>query len=120
MRASKDIQAKVEKFWNDIWGKEKSYNREAAWIGREEDRVSDLEQQEWEQVTVEEIRAALGKAHKWKSPGTDKIPNFWLNALSFIHHPLCVCINELLSNPTDIPDWVTEGVTYLLPKSEET
>ena len=52
-------------------------------------------------VTVEEIRAALDKAHKWKSPEIDKIPNFLSNALSYIHHPLSVCINELLSNPLD-------------------
>ena len=110
----------MQGFWNNIWGEEKSYNKEAAWIDREEDRMNGLEEQEWEDVTVEEVRAALGKTQKWKSPGVDKIPNFWLNSLSHIHIPLTNCINHILSNPNDVPDWITEGVTYLLPKSEDT
>ncbi|XP_066926111.1 uncharacterized protein [Clytia hemisphaerica] len=62
----------VTEFWNDIWGKEKNYNKEAAWVEREEIRVSDLNHQDWEEVTVEEVRAAIGKTYKWKSPGVDK------------------------------------------------
>ena len=110
----------VTNFWNTIWGEEKNYNREAAWVEREQERTNDLEEQEFEEVSVEEVRAALGKAHKWKSPGYDKIPNFWLNSLSFVHGPLTFCINHILSHPEDVPDWITEGVTYLLPKSEDT
>ena len=110
----------VKDFWNNIWGEERSFNEEATWIKREEERVKDLEHQDWEEISVEEICVALGKTHKWKSPGIDKIPNFWLNSLSAIHEPLTSFINEILLNPYDIPDWITEGVTYLLPKSEDT
>ena len=38
-----------------------------------------------ENLTVLELKAALTKSQKWKSPGIDKIPNFWLNALSSFH-----------------------------------
>ena len=68
-------EAEVEGFWNKIWGEEKSFNQDAPWIEREEQRMKDLEHQNWDNITVEEIREALSKAHKWKSPGIDKIPN---------------------------------------------
>ena len=113
-------QKDVEKFWNNIWGKEKNYNKEAPWLEREEDRMSGKEQQEWEAITVDEVKAALGKTHKWKSPGMDKIPNFWLNSLTSSHKTLTFFLNLIVDDPEQIPDWLTEGVTYLLPKSEDT
>ena len=113
-------QEELERFWNNIWGKEKKYNKEAAWVKREEERMADKEEQEWEIISVEEVRAALGKTQKWKSPGIDKIQNFWLNSLTSLHDLLTHHLNVLIENPEDIPDWLTEGVTYLLPKSEDT
>ena len=70
---AKEIPPKVsiEKFWKDIWGEEKACNISASWIGN----------QEWENITVLELKEALTKSQKWKSPGIDRVPNFWLNAL---------------------------------------
>ncbi|XP_066930549.1 uncharacterized protein [Clytia hemisphaerica] len=113
-------QEDIEGFWNNIWGKKKSYNREATWIEREEERMKGKKEQEWEEITVEEVRVALGKTQKWKSPGIDKVQNFWLNYLPSMHRALTFFLNELVGNPNSIPEWLTEGVTYLLPKSEDT
>ncbi|XP_066933825.1 uncharacterized protein [Clytia hemisphaerica] len=113
-------QEDIEGFWNNIWGKKKSYNREATWIEREEERMQGKKEQEWEEITVEEVRVALGKTQKWKSPGIDKVQNFWLNYLPSMHRVLTFFLNELVGNPNSIPEWLTEGVTYLLPKSEDT
>ena len=38
-------EAEVEGFWNKIWGEEKSFNQDAPWIEREEQRMKDLEHQ---------------------------------------------------------------------------
>ncbi|XP_042889217.1 uncharacterized protein LOC122264411 [Penaeus japonicus] len=111
---------KVEDFWKDIWGKEKTLNAETPWLGREEERMREVEQQDWVEITVKELEVALGKSHKWKSPGIDKIPNFWLNVLSELHKPLVDSMNDIIDQPESIPDWLTEGVTYLLPKTQET
>ena len=48
---------------------------------REEDRTKKTEQQEWEDIELKEVESSLKKSHKWKSPGLDKLPNFWLNIL---------------------------------------
>ena len=75
----------VEQFWNDLWGEEKLFNDNASWLGREEERMEEIEQQDWEDIAVKEISDALGKSNKLKSPGIDMIPNYWLNALSSTH-----------------------------------
>ena len=41
------VDEEMTKFWNDIWGKEKDFNNEAEWIRREEERMNEVEEQEW-------------------------------------------------------------------------
>ena len=40
-----------------------------------------VKEKEWEIITALELKAALTKSQKWKSPGIEKVPNFSLNAL---------------------------------------
>ena len=110
----------ISGFWKEIWGKEKKFNENAEWLGRENERMRDVEQQRWVEITVEELRSALSKSHKWKTPGIDKIPNFWLNSLHELHKPLTDSFNKIINDPGNIPDWLTEGTTYLLPKNADT
>ena len=100
------VDEEMMKFWNDIWGKEKDFNNEAEWIRREEERMNEVEEQEWKVINIEELRSALTKSHKWKS-GVDKIPNKQM-ALNF---------TNILQHPETVPEWLTEGPTYLLPES---
>ena len=109
----------MTKFWNDIWGNEKDFN-EAEWIRRVEERMNEVEEQEWEVINIEELRSALTKSHKWKSPGVDKIPNFWLNCLSSTHKQIALNFMNILQNPKTAAEWLTEGTAYLLPKSQKT
>ena len=80
---AKEIPPKVsiEKFWKDIWGEEKACNISASWIGNKEKENEKVKEQEWENITVLELKEALTKSQKWKSPGIDRVPNFWLNVL---------------------------------------
>ena len=68
----------IEKFWKGMWGKENACNMTPNWIGNTEKE----NEQEWENITAPELRAALIKSQKWESPGTDKVPRLLLNALS--------------------------------------
>ena len=110
----------IEKFWESIWSSPKSHNEEAEWIEREKDRMKDVEPQEWTNITRNDLLAALKKAHKWKSPGIDKVPNFWLSELSFSHDLLSKLLTISVDDPTQSPKWLTEGITFLLPKNEDT
>ena len=75
----------IEKFWKGIWGEKKSCNMSASWLGNLEKGNEKVKKQEWENITVPELKAELTKSHKLKSPGIEKLPNLLLNALSWLH-----------------------------------
>ena len=56
----------------------------------------------------------------WKAAGCDGIPNFWLKQLTSLHPELTNVYNNILKNPEQTPEWLTKGVTFLIPKSEDT
>ena len=88
--------------------------------GQEEECVSEVEQENWLDITKDEVQAALRKSQKSKSPGIDKKPNFWLNSLLSSHENVAQSLNYIMERPEETPDWLTEGLTYLLPKTDDT
>ena len=88
----------VEKFWKKSWCNEKEHNEEAEWIKREEERMKETEQQEWEDIELKEVEFSLKKSHKWKFPGLDKLPNFWLNILTSAHKVLTHTLSQTMKN----------------------
>jgi hypothetical protein len=62
----------------------------------------------------------LSKTHNWKSPGSDQIPHYWLKAFPATHIYITKFFNTITEEPKQMPDWLTTGITYLLPKSGET
>ena len=42
----------VDKFWKKIGSNEKEHNEEAEWIKREEEKMKETEQQEWENIEL--------------------------------------------------------------------
>ena len=44
----------------------------------------------------------------------------WLKQLNSLHKYYAQCFTKFLNKAEEIPEWLTEGCTYLLPKSEET
>ena len=105
----------IEKFCKEIWGDKKACNTSASWIGNMGKGSKKLKEQEWENITVLELKAALTKSQKWKSPGIDKVPNFWLNALSSSHVTFTKLLNEIMQNPEKLLNGCTrEQHIYLL------
>ena len=112
-RQNKIFKTDAKKLYREI-GKG-TINIEEEWIRREEDRMNEVKEQEWEVINIEELRRALTKSHKWKSPGVDKIPNFWLNCLTSTHKQMALNFTNILQSPETAPEWLTQGTTYLLP-----
>ena len=71
-------------------------------------------------INVLELKALLAKSKKWKSPGIEKVPNFWINALSSCHVTFTWLLNEIMQNPEKSSKWMCEGKTYLLAKCNDT
>ena len=61
----------IEKFWKGIWGEKKACNTSASWIGHMEKGNENVKEEEWENLLVLQLKAALTKSQKWKSPGID-------------------------------------------------
>ena len=62
----------------------------------------------------------LKKSSKGKLPEKYKIPNFWLIAFHETHTRLTQLYNLFITDPTQIPQWFFNGITFLLLKSDET
>ena len=88
----------IEKFWKGIWGEKKACNMSTSWIGNMGKGNKKVNKQEWENITILDVNAALTKSPKWKSPEIDKVLNFWLNALSSSNVMFTSLLNEIMQN----------------------
>ena len=75
---------------------------------------------EWKDLTVEELRVNMTRAANWKSPGPDRLPNFWIKQYRSLHKSIAEAYSEIVMDPKQTPDRLVEGATNLLPKKEET
>ena len=113
-------EEEVRSFWEKIWCDGKTCNTQAPWIEKPSKEYEVLKEREWSEVTLADLKHALQKSSKWKSPGKDKIPNFWLNAFHETQTRLTQLYNLVISDPKQIPKWFIKGITNLLPESDET
>jgi hypothetical protein len=79
-----------------------------------------IDNMNWMPIKTIEITSFLSKTHNWKPPGSDQIRNFWLKAFPATHSYNTKFINTITEEPKQMPDWLTTGITYLLPKSGDT
>ena len=83
-------------------------------------KLQQINQMEWKDLTVEELRVNMTRTTNWKSPGPDRLPNFWIKQFRSFHKPMVEAFSEIIKDPKQTPDWLVEGATNLLPKKEET
>jgi hypothetical protein len=74
----------------------------------------------WIPIETVETTSFLSKTHNWKSPANDQMPNYWLKAFPATHSYITKTFNILIEEPKKMPKWLTTGIMYLLPTSEET
>ena len=78
----------VKKFWQNILEQEVKHNEDAQWIKDQEEELQQINQMEWKDLTVEELRVNMTRAANWKSPGPDRLPNFWIKQFKSLHKPV--------------------------------
>ena len=52
------------------------------------------------------------------NPGKNKITNVWVKKITAIHDKLAKVMRRLINDGTPIPEWLVEGKTVLIPKTE--
>ncbi len=109
----------VETFWPGIWEETRFYNKDASWLQSEVDAANGLvETMEHVQgFSKEDLCQTIKNMGNWKSPGVDKIQIYWIKKLTALHSHLAKAVNKILENPMELPEWLTRGITYLLPKA---
>ena len=78
----------VKKFWQNILEKKVNHNLNAQWIKDQQEELKGISQMEWKDMTVEELRVNRTKAANWKSPGPDKLSNFWIKQFRSLHESM--------------------------------
>ena len=69
---------------------------------------------EWSPICAKDIAEALRTTLNWKAPGRAQIPNFWFKQLTATHNHIAAIFNKLIEED-QIPEWLTAGVTFLIP-----
>lgn len=108
--------ADLRNFWSDIWERDVSHNEGASWITDEETRTNNIPQMIFPSITQTTLTDIISRTHNWKAPGTDKIQNYWYKKFTCLHTQLTQHINAFITNPQQMPVFLTEGITYMLPK----
>ena len=74
---------------------------------------------EWSPICEKDVAESLRTTLNWKAPGRDQIPNFWLKHLTATHRHIAAIFNKSIEE-NQIPEWLTAGVNFLIPKNENT
>lgn len=110
----------LEDYWSNIWKNKGEHEKEATWLSEEKKSLAVVPCMEESNFTINDIRAVVGKLHNWKAPGPDGVQNFWWKNLDAVHPFLTSTINQILNNPANTPDFITQGITYMKAKTEDT
>ncbi|XP_026323226.1 uncharacterized protein LOC113232673 [Hyposmocoma kahamanoa] len=116
--ASTPTKEQLETFWSGIWEDQVQHNDKATWITVEETNWRAIDEMEFEEITEFDITSITDRLHNWKSPGIDKIHNFWYKKLTSLHQIIAKNFTEIILGQQNIPDFITTGITYMLPKTK--
>lgn len=109
----------LQQFWAKIWENPVVHNTEADWIREEETKHAEIPSMEFEFVSIDTFQDVLKSLHNWKAPGTDHIHNYFYKKITHIHPLLFNFVNNFIKNPNMLPEYITTGITYMLPKDPE-
>ncbi|KAF2892435.1 hypothetical protein ILUMI_13738 [Ignelater luminosus] len=70
-------------------------------------------------ITTEMMTEVIESTQSWKTPGPDWIYNFWLKQFPSTHCYIPKQFMHFLSQPAAVLRFLTRGITFLLPKSEQ-
>jgi hypothetical protein len=109
-------KSKCRTFGRKFMKKKVVHNEAACWIKNQYQQNPGME---WSPVCEKDVAEALRVTLNWKAPGRDQIPNFWLKQFTATHKHIAAIFNKLLE-ADQIPEWLMAGITFLVPKNENT
>jgi hypothetical protein len=70
-------------------------------------------------ITTEQVCRLIAKTLKWTAPEPDGINNSWIKRFTATHSFLAHYFNQFMADAGNTPDFLVQGITYLLPKSRD-
>ena len=74
-------------------------NRVQPFSRVDKEREAETECQLWEDISLDELEAALKKTSNWKSPGPYVVPKVWPKQLTALYQHLLNAYNQAIGNP---------------------
>jgi hypothetical protein len=68
-------------------------------------------------ITTEQVSRLTAKTLNWKAPEPDGIHNSWIKWFTVTHSYLAHYFNQFMEDAGIIPEFLVQGITYLLPES---
>lgn len=110
----------LKNYWSDIWKNQGNHNEQAEWISKEVNKWENIEPIEFVELTVDDIQEVTRKMKNWKAAGVDSVHNFWCKKIFILHDIIAKTITDLIKGQQELPKFITAGITYMLPKSDDT
>lgn len=107
----------LKEFWSNIWSVPKEH-AESQWIKQDKQTLHNIPDMEFDTINLDTLKLVIGKLHNWKATGSDNIHNFWYKKFTYLHHIILNHINNFIKSPETMPEYVTLGTTYMLPKDK--
>jgi len=111
--------AKFEEFWAGIW-EDDSKTPHRKWMSTIAQKIKSkvVDIQDFT-IREEKMHSIVKRRKNWSAPGIDGIQNFWWKKLKGTWKSLLNCFSKWVEQPDEIPQWLAQGRTVLLPKTEE-
>ena len=124
INAKKKWQGKVPEmdkfatFWAGTW-EDDTMTQNRKWMETMAENIrAKITKVEEMTINEEKLYETIKKRKNWSAPGIDAIQNFWWKKLKGTWKSLVKSYNKWIDQPDSIPDWITQGRTVLLPKTE--
>lgn len=110
------LESKVaEEYWRKIWSANIAHKDQMPWIQEAQSKIPMVQMEEIK-ITESDIREVLKGSNNWATPGCDRLHNYWWKHFTSVHKILAMLFDKSLTDPSSLPLYFTQGLTYLIPK----
>ena len=109
-------RTQIKNFWEDIWGKDVSHNKDAEWIKELAEEGEPVKQQDIK-ISTEKVKSRISRMGNWKAPGLDGVQGYWLKSFKSLHTGIAEHLEKCMTEG-DVPKWMTTGRTVLIMKDK--
>ena len=110
----------IHSFWNGIWGKEKTFNRNAVWLEDVQGNYCRTVEKKEYLITKDIVKEVIKGMNNKKAPGNDLVIHIWHKKLHSTWSYITKIFQNYMNKSTPIPEWLPQSKTMLLPKTEDT